>query len=903
MRDKLNSSEGFRWHDFLAHATEFSFLDGELRQLLARYASFLTQDDDSFVARFYAYLQSCPEITASFFDRLGPIRIRELIAQQANHFDGLIKDGPGAVNYPLEEVARVNDDNLHGFLPVWMAGMYAMYMDHLEARISRLPETVRTQLRPAVFRVFLADFILQANGFKSLHSEIQDERAAIAQVLIEITLELTDLPSPEDVLESICAGLVNRSSHIPAAWFGLIEESQTLIKPYGGAGDAELWAHLKISYQPDDPLFQALHDKQSKIIRKSKANLPTWGSFQPSVESIAIFPFGQAGGVRGVGVVYADREWYFDQIDLMPFDAFTRLGQLLLGLKDSHLRDSLTGLPNRNLFMDRLHYSMPHSLRHERLMGVGMMDLDGFKLVNDRLGHSSGDRLLLEVAKRIQAVLRQGDTIARFGGDEFGFLLPDLCTLDEMAEVVERIMGVFDAPFHIQGEEINIGASIGLTLYDLDDVDGQNLIRHADIALYQAKGAGRGVYRLFEHDREEHLYRVGRLQHRFSRALEKNELVINYQPQVNMANGYICGLELLVRWKGDNELHMPSTFIEAVEQRTHLIRGLGCYVLEAAGRQIDEWLEAGYRWRVSVNIGARHLLDPVFLSDIDKVLLRHPKARPWIQIEVTEQAALNDFATTRQVLSACRERGLVVSLDDYGTGYASLTYLQELPADQIKLDYRFVSHLLSEPKALAIIAGILTSAKLLDLEVVAEGVESVEQGGLLLQLGCKVAQGFLISRPLSAEALQSWAVDWQPPEEWSGRDKSVWFSQDDLPLLMARTAHRYSVKQMLEKLSANRSPEQPILLVSDCMDEYACSLGRWFRGAGLRHSTLNGFEKLQKCHAELHSLAADTVLAWQVSGEDGLLKAIDQFKQAAQTLDETLEFFIREIASGQAVPE
>lgn len=903
MIDQRITSDGPRWHEFLEQASEFICLDDALIELLAQYAPFLVQDAGSYVERFYEYLRSSHEISANFFERLDEARIRELISLQARHFGDLIMTWPDTAGHSLEEAGRAYDLDLHGVFPVWIAGAYTMYLDHLEARISSLPETVQTQLRSAVFRVFLADLILRLGSFKGLHNEIQDERAAISQVLIEITLELTDLPSPEDILERICAGLVNRSHHLPAAWFGLIEEAQTSIKPYGGSGETQLWAQLEIPYQPDDPLFQALHDDQTKIINNPQENLPKWCVLQSPVESIAVFPFGRAGGVRGVGVVYSDRKWYFDQIDLMPFDAFTHLGQLLLGLKDSHLRDSLSGLPNRNLFMDRLHLAMRHNRRHERLLGVGMMDLDGFKLVNDRLGHSSGDQLLCEVAERILKVLRQGDTVARFGGDEFGFLLPDLYTLNEMEGVVERILGVFGVPFYIQGKEVNISASIGLTLYDLDNADGQDLIRHADIALYQAKGAGRGVYRLFEHDREEHLNRIGCLQHRFSRALEEDELVINYQPKVNMTNGCICGVELLVRWRGDNELHMPSSFIEAVEQRAHLIRGLGCYVLEAAAKQIDYWLEAGHQWHIAVNIGARHLLDPAFLADVDEVLQRHPKATSWIQIEVTEQAALNDFGSTRQVLSACRERGLAVSLDDYGTGYASLTYLQELPADQIKLDRRFISQLLSEPKALAIIVGILTSARLLDLEVVAEGVESVEQGELLLQLGCRVAQGYLISRPLSAEALQSWAVDWRPPLAWSGRDKSVWFSQDDLPLLMARTAHRYSVKQMLEKLSVKRNPEQPILLVTDCMDEYSCSLGRWLVGAGRRHSRRVGFERLQKRHTELHSRAADTILAWQVSGEKGLLKAVEQFQQAAQTLDDALLFLIREIASGAEDPD
>lgn len=895
MSGKRDSSEDIRWRDLLSRVRRFIRLDDDTLSLLTGHAAHLTAGADQLALRFYDYLLSYPE-TAAQFERLGIERLRELATIQAAHFRGLITDWPETASRSVGHIARAHYAN--DVSPVWVTGGYSLYLDHLEARIRELPEAERPALRSAVFRVLLADIMLQFAGFEAIHNETMAERATISQALIETTLKLADLSAPEDVLASICNELVTRSRHLPAVWFGLIEDGHTPITAHAGAGRRRLWETVDVPYDPADPLWQALNDNHLKVLTCQDANLPDWCASHQGIEAVAIFPFGRVGGLRGVGVVYSDRSWYFDHIDLTPFGAFARLGQVLLGLKESHLRDPLTGLPNRGLFMDRLRHAMVQSLRRDRMLGVGMIDLDGFKSVNDRMGHPSGDALLREVATRIQAALRQGDTVARFGGDEFGLLLPNLRTLAEAELVLDRVQRAFEPVFHIQGEQVHVGASLGLTLYPLDDVEAQDLIRHADIALYQAKDAGRGVHRLFERDREDHLQRIDLLQREFLDALEQGELVLHYQPKVDMSNGSIWGMEALIRWRRDGELRMPSSFIEAVELRAQLVRQLGRYVLEAAAMQIDHWLAAGYEWYVSVNIGAQHLLDPAFIDDVDDVLRRHPAVTPWLQIEVTEQAALRDLVTTRRALTACRERGLAVALDDYGTGHASLTYLQELPANQIKLDQRFVGRLLKEPRALAIIAGTLTSARLLNLDVVAEGVESVEQGELLLQLGCQIAQGYLISHPLPAEALAAWAAGWQPPAEWMGDEKSVWFTYDDLPLLMARTAHRHGVAQQLEALALPWCDEYPLLPLHDCVDEHACALGAWLVGAGRRYGRLPGFAELQRCHSDLHARALEATLAWQAGDDKTVQRGIVDFERSAQALDDALLTLVRHIANG-----
>ncbi|WP_083250519.1 EAL domain-containing protein [Acidihalobacter aeolianus] len=888
------ANDDSRWRDVLARVRRFIRLDDASLGLLARYTNHLTADADRLALRFYDYLLSYPE-TSAMFGSMGNERLHELAAIQAAHFRGLIENWPETASRSVGRVARAH--YAQNVSPVWVAGGYSLYLDHLEERIGLLPEAERPGLRSATFRVILADIMLQFAGFESIHNETGAERAMISQALIETTLKLADLAAPEEVLGSICTELVMRSRHLPAVWFGLIEEPHAPITAYAGAGREQLWSPIEVTYDPEDPLWRALEHNRLQVLTHQSGGLPAWCAGQQGVEAVAIFPFGRVGGLRGVGVVYSDRSWYFDHIDLTPFGAFARLGQVLLGLKESHLRDPLTGLPNRGLFMDRLRHSMVQNLRRDRLLGVGMIDLDGFKSVNDRMGHPSGDALLREVATRIQSALRQGDTVARFGGDEFGLLLPDLRNLDEAEVVVERVRRAFDGSFAIQGEQVRVGASLGLTVYPLDDVDAQDLIRHADIALYQAKDAGRGVHRLFERDREEQLHRIDELQREFLDALADDRLVLHYQPKVDMATGVVWGAEALVRWNRQGSLVMPSDFIDVVEQRAQLIRGLGRYVLDAAARQIGLWREQGHDWYVSVNIGAQHLLDSGFVEDIDEILQRYPGVASWLQIEVTEQAALRDLEKTRTALMACRTRGLAVALDDYGTGHASLTYLQELPANQIKLDQHFVGHLLTEPRALAIIAGTLTSARLLSLDVVAEGVETVQQGELLLQLGCRVAQGYLISRPMAPEALPTWESRWRPPVQWTRVEQGARLTYEDLPLLMARTAHRYSVMTLIDALAEPRSEVHPHLGSHDCPDETGCPLGQWLTEADNRHAEQPGFAALQRQHTALHRKADEAIGAWYGEDADALVTAIGEFQHEADVLDALLLEFVRRVSS------
>ncbi|WP_455384927.1 EAL domain-containing protein [Acidihalobacter prosperus] len=875
-----------------AQLRRFVGLDDDALVLVRRHAETLGAQASDLATHFYDYLLSHAE-TASVFDSLAPERLEALAKRQAEHFRAMLSDWPLSAQREAPKVAQMHYS--HGVSPTWIAGAYNLYREHLESRLEATPSDTREALRQAAYRLLMCDLMLQLAALDNVHSDTLAERNVITQTLLETTLKLADLPTPEEVFSSICTNLVTHSRHLPAVWFTLQDESRAVLRPFSGAGSPSLWEGLEASYDPNDPLWQALEQNRSIVLRARELDtLPAWWPQAGGIEAAAIFPFGRSRGIRGLGVVFTDHAWYFDHVDLSPFDAFARLGQVLLSIKENQLRDPLTNLPNRALFMDRLHQGLLQARRRHKLLGIGMIDLDGFKDVNDRLGHISGDKLLREVAKRFADSLRRNDTIARLGGDEFGLVLADLRDVGEAESVILRLQSSLDEPFQLDGEAIRISASLGLTLYPLDDVDNQDLLRHADVALYQAKDEGRHTYRIFEQATEVRQRQVGSLQRRFEQALDSGQLIFHYQPKVDIALGHVIGVEALVRWRREAELVPPENFITAVEASPHLIRRLGRHALLAAATQVEQWRSRGRDVCIAVNIGAEHLLSPAFVDDVDEVLALYPAAASHLELEVTERAALRDLAQTRAALAACRERGLSVALDDYGTGHASLTYLQELPANQIKLDKRFVQKLLDEPRALAIIAGNLTAANLLDLEVIAEGVETHEQGELLLQLGCRYAQGFAIARPMPAEDLEKWMAQWRPPADWAQWHDNL-FTQQDLPFLMARTAHRHSLHAMLEALATPPSPEQPFLQVTECVDESLCALGRWLRGAGQRYRSLPAFKPLVGTHAKTHAQAIEATLAWQSADETALAREIERLQQAAFDMDRQILELARQI--------
>jgi len=526
--------------------------------------------------------------------------------------------------------------------------------------------------------------------------------------------------------------------------------------------------------------------------------------------------------------------------------------------------DALTGLPNRALFADRLRQAMAQARRRNQLLGVACFDLDGFKAINDSYGHSSGDALLTALAFRMKHALREGDTLARLGGDEFAAVILDLPDRDACLPTLTRILEV--AAKEVQSGEVplRVTASAGVTFYpQAEEVDADLLLRQAGQALYEAKLAGKNRYSIFDpsHDliarsRHENIEHI-------RRALAAHELVLYYQPKVNMRTGKVIGAEALLRWQHpERGLLPPGLFLPVIEDHPLAVE-VGNWVIESALAQMEAWQESGFEIPVSVNVSAFELQQPDFVSRLCARLAAHPRIKPsHLELEVLETSALQNVALSSQVLTACRDAGVLISVDDFGTGYSSLVYLKRLPANVLKIDQSFVRDMLDEPENLTILKGVLGLAEAFRREVIAEGVETVDHGLMLLQLGCDCAQGYGIARPMPAGELQAWAAGWHTDPRWS---EVPAVHASNRAVLFAMVEHRAWYGHLLAHLQGTRPTPPPL-------DAEPCSLSAWLDvqrlSAGGMSSSLQAVETL---HQQLHALAAEIYNA-HASGrkQDGL---------------------------------
>jgi diguanylate cyclase (GGDEF)-like protein len=435
--------------------------------------------------------------------------------------------------------------------------------------------------------------------------------------------------------------------------------------------------------------------------------------------------------------------------------------------------DSLTELANRALFADRLQvaltHSRPRSLVHSSpgaslvttpvrtAPAVLVVDLDHFKLVNDSLGHASGDLVLQAVAKRLQAVVRPTDTVARLGGDEFAVLCEGT-SADQIARVAQRIVAVLCAPIALDTSEVFVGASIGIAIAPMDSTDGDGLIRDADIAMYRAKADGRGRFVVFEAQMRTAVQVHHATSNALHRALERNEFRLLYQPAVDLHSGHICGVEALLRWEEPTRgLLPPDDFLLSAEE-SGLIVPIGSWVLGAALEQAGAWARS-FPGRapltMSVNISGRQLVEPGVVDVVARAVAK-ARVQPGsvcLCLEVTETVLLGDLAVMARRLTSLKALGMQIAVDDFGTGYSSLNYLQRLPVDILKIDRTFVTGLDRGDKDLAIITTLIEMGKRMHLTVVAEGVETAEQLQILRSLDCDIAQGFHIAHPLPASEI------------------------------------------------------------------------------------------------------------------------------------------------------
>ena len=431
--------------------------------------------------------------------------------------------------------------------------------------------------------------------------------------------------------------------------------------------------------------------------------------------------------------------------------------------------DVLTGLPNRVLLADRLRQGMNQAQRRGQQLAVIFLDLDGFKVINDSLGHEAGDLLLMTVARRMKLALRDGDTLARIGGDEFVAVLVDMDNTASSIPLLNRLLEAAAQPVQLLNVSLKVSASLGVTFYPQTlDIDAEQLLRQADQAMYQAKLAGKNRFHLFDTAQDSGLRSHHESLKSIRQALTSHELILHYQPKVNMRTGQVIGAEALLRWQHPMlGLQMPGSFLPTIEDHPLAI-DVGEWVIEAALLQIETWHGQGFDVCVSVNVGARQLQQLDFASRLGSILARHPQVKASsLELEVLETSALEDIAGVSQVIKQCSEMGVEFALDDFGTGYSSLTYLKRLPVSTLKMDQSFVRDMLVNPDDLAILEGVIGLAKAFQRTVIAEGVETVEHGVQLLRLGCHLAQGYGIARPMPPADLPQWVALWKPDPAWT----------------------------------------------------------------------------------------------------------------------------------------
>ena len=484
--------------------------------------------------------------------------------------------------------------------------------------------------------------------------------------------------------------------------------------------------------------------------------------------------------------------------------------------------DALTRLPNRTLLADRIEQAMARSQRNGDLVAVCLLDLDGFKQINDQHGHQVGDLLLVEAARRLRENLRGADTAARLGGDEFALLLGDLHSDSQCQEGVQRILRAIALPYTIGGIEMRVSASIGVTLYPNDGADADHLMRHADAAMYQAKQNGKNCYRFFDAANANRGKANRSTAHKIERAITKGELALVYQPVVDCREGRIVGAEALVRWRHPIlGLLAPAEFLPLIEGSEAIVH-LDDWVLAEVVRQAEAWQGLGLD--LGVNISAGYFRRPNFAQALQDVPGIAGVAKR-LCIEIPESVALENVAAAGRYVAQCHELGLRVTLDDFGSGFCSLAHLKRLAPDELKIDRSMIHDSLEDPDTLAIIEGILGMSRAFKARTVTKGVENIDQVFILLEMGCDLMQGNGLSRPLAAEAFEAWLADFHPDPCWQ-LAATPRPSRSDFYLLLAEANYRFWVDSLLARArnASNLSESE--------LEARAARFEQWVSGMG-----------------------------------------------------------------------
>lgn len=578
------------------------------------------------------------------------------------------------------------------------------------------------------------------------------------------------------LLEAICQLIVGPGGY-SLAWVGFSDGNPPgSVRPVARAGEnSDAFASASAVWSDDDwswsPAAVAFRTGQTVVEHDISRNGvdQTWRKWaeQYGIQATVALPLREESRIIGVLSIYAQSPHAFEARELelldemaadLSFGIETLRGHAQRRQAEERLNylvyhDSLTGLPNRLLMTERLAQAIAVAGRNERLAALLFLDLDRFKNINDSLGHETGDRLIEQVAARLQAIVREGDTVARHGGDEFTVVLANIAHLDDIARVTRKLMEQFRAPFHIAGQDLFVTSSIGITLYPADGHDPEVLVKNADTALYHAKESGRNNFQFFTAEMNRRVERQLALEMALRQALERNEFLLHYQPQVDLVSGAVIGVEALIRWRRGAETVSPLEFIPIAEE-TGLIAPIGEWVLRTACAQARAWQEEGLApIAMSINLSARQFREADLMSTVRRVLEETGLEPAHLVLEITESVIMHKPEAVQETLRQLDAMGIELSVDDFGTGYSSLGYLKRFPIGSLKIDKSFVQDITTEPDDAAIAQAIIGLAHSLGVRVVAEGVETDAQLGFLRARGCDMMQGYLFSKPLPAADL------------------------------------------------------------------------------------------------------------------------------------------------------
>ena len=593
------------------------------------------------------------------------------------------------------------------------------------------------------------------NADLALAKEIEAERASI--------LEMVSTRAPlVRTLEKILALAAGRDVEAGAAvWTANAGEAQLQVT-------ANLPRELVEALQLHAPPQSAPARRGLEEFSRYSARLSAAFGFEASPAKELREPSGERIGILQMFAMAGLAVAWQPMLDQMAQLASVAIENSLLyeRLAFQAQHDTLTGLPNRLLFQDRVQQATRAGLRHGKKGAVIWIDLDKYKQINDTLGHRVGDEVLCEVARRLQNCLRKSDSVARVGGDEFTVLAQHLAQPEDAERVAATILATFALPFELAAHQTTLTASLGISMFPEHGEDPLTLLRNADIAMYSAKQAGGGTFRMFRSALSDSMQRRVLLERELKTAMERNEMNLNYQPLLDR-NGHLDGVEALLRWNNPEAGQVsPGEFIPIAEE-TGLITSIGEWVTRTACRNAARWLQQGYNIpHIAVNVSALQFADGKFTALVERILRECGLPPSRLELEITETALMDNLVGVIEQIGMLRRLGVRFAIDDFGTGYSSLSHLRNLPVDCVKIDRSFIKDL--EPGAegcTTLVRGIIALAHNLGLQVVAEGVETAQQLALLNTLGCDINQGFFLHRPMSAEALEQLLRAQRPPAE------------------------------------------------------------------------------------------------------------------------------------------